>query len=105
MTPLAVARCLDQGAANPWTFPGTRSFHTWLRDEGIAATVLELPADARSPHMAAFISTQLTTGARSSETLAPTPARLSVGGRITTTITGKGGRVRTAMMPRSRSSA
>ncbi|MGO1348902.1 MAG: tyrosine-type recombinase/integrase [Brevibacterium aurantiacum] len=109
---------------------GIRSFHTWLRDEGIAATVPELPAgtrprvrgrddarlvgldaataaqlmtaaDAHSPRMAALIATQLTTGARINETLALTPARFSAGagGRVTTTITGKGGRVRTVVVP------
>lgn len=109
---------------------GIRSFHTWLRDEGLATTVPELPAgarprvrgrddarlvgldaataaklmaaaDAHSPRMAALIATQLTTGARISETLALTPALLNVGagGRVTTTITGKGGRVRTVVVP------
>ena len=109
---------------------GIRSFHTWLRDEGLAATVPEPPAgarprvrgrddarlvgldaataaqlmaaaDAHSPRMAALIATQLTTGARISETLALSPALLSAGagGRVTTTITGKGGRVRTVVVP------
>src|SRR5699024_10732066 len=109
---------------------GIRSFHTWLRDEGLVASVPELPAgarprvrgrddarlvgldaataaqlmaaaDAHSPRMAALIATQLTTGARISETLALTPADLigGAGGRVTTTITGKGGRVRTVVVP------
>lgn len=109
---------------------GIRSFHVWLRDEGVIAAVPELPAgaaprtrgrddarllgldaqdaaalmaaaDAHSPRMAALIATLLTTGARISEALALTPARLraGAGGRVTTTITGKGGRVRTVVVP------
>lgn len=109
---------------------GIRNFHTWLRDEGIVATVPELPAgarprvrgrddarlvgldaptaaallaaaDAHSPRMAALIATLLTTGARISEALALTPARLhpGAGGRVTTTITGKGDRIRTVVVP------
>ena len=109
---------------------GIRNFHTWLSDEGIVATVPELPAGARprvrgrddsrlvgldapaaaslmrytdehSPRMAALVATLLTTGARIGEPLALTPARLRLGagGRVTTTITGKGDRVRTVVVP------
>src|SRR5690606_12062459 len=109
---------------------GIRSFHVWLRDEGVLVAVPELSvgaaprtrgrddarllgldaqgaaalmtaADAHSPRMAALIATLLTTGARISEALDLTPARLraGAGGRVTTTITGKGGRMRTVVVP------
>ena len=109
---------------------GIRSFHTWLRDEGIVAAVPELPAgarprvrghddarllgldapaaagvmaiaDAHSPRMSALVAVLLTTGARITETLALTPARLhsGAGGRVTTTIIGKGDRIRTVVIP------
>lgn len=65
------------------------------------AAALMTAADAHSPRMAALIATLLTTGARISEALDLTPARLraGAGGRVTTTITGKGGRMRTVVVP------
>lgn len=109
---------------------GVRSFYTWLRDEGLVASIPELPrgtrprvrgqddqrlvgfdgptaarvmaaADGHGPRMAGLVSLLLTTGLRIHEALALCPAdlRSGGGGRITATISGKGKRVRTVVVP------
>ena len=66
-----------------------------------SATALLLAADDWSPRLSALVATLLSTSARISEALALTPARLRPvgGGRIVTTIHGKGERVRTVAVP------
>ncbi|SLN01209.1 Tyrosine recombinase XerC [Brachybacterium faecium] len=58
-------------------------------------------ADEHSPRMAALVSVLFTTGLRIHEALALTAGDLRVdgGGRVTATITGKGERVRTVVIP------
>lgn len=58
-------------------------------------------ADEHSPRMAALVSVLFTTGLRIQEALALTVDDLRVdgGGRVTATITGKGERVRTVVVP------
>ncbi|QCR53707.1 hypothetical protein C1N80_09040 [Brachybacterium sp. SGAir0954] len=65
------------------------------------ASRLMSAADVHSPRMAALVSVLLTTGLRIHEALALTVGDLRVGGggRVTATITGKGERVRTVVVP------
>lgn len=69
--------------------------------DAAAAARLLGAADAHSPRMAALVATLLTTGARISEALelAPSQLRHGAGGRVTATITGKGDRTRTVVVP------
>lgn len=109
---------------------GVRSLYRWLHDEGVVATIPDLPrgsrprvrgqddarlvgldadtvarvmaaADDHSCRMAALVALLLTTGFRIHEALALTPEHLRVGGggRVTATITGKGERTRTVVVP------
>ncbi|MGP5099039.1 tyrosine-type recombinase/integrase [Brachybacterium alimentarium] len=66
-----------------------------------AAAALMGAADAHSPRMSSLVATLLTTGVRISEALELTPAQLrhGSGGRVTATITGKGDRTRTVVVP------
>lgn len=65
------------------------------------AAALITAADQWSPRMSALVATLLATAARISEGLSLTPAHLrpAGGGRVVTTIHGKGDRVRTVAVP------
>lgn len=65
------------------------------------AAALISAADAHSPRLSALVATLLSTSMRISEALALTPAAMhpAGGGRVVTTIHGKGERVRTIAVP------